>query len=86
MSYTVFIERGAQRALSKVPREMQGRIDEAIDALADNPRPPLSKKLQARNAHRIHVGDWRVIYEVDGNAREVTVVTVAHRNKLYKRR
>lgn len=32
---------------------------------------------------RIRVGDWRIGYEIDDRAREVTVITVGHRREFY---
>ena len=33
-----------------------------------------------------HRGDYRVVYEIDDKSRVVTVVTVAHRSDVYRRR
>ncbi len=33
---------------------------------------------------RYRVGDWRVIYRVDDDARQVIVVVIAHRREVYE--
>ena len=39
MPYKIELERGAGKALAKIPRQDQERIIAAIDGLADEPRP-----------------------------------------------
>ncbi len=45
MKYKLFIERAAQKELSKIPHREQDRIITAIKNLTDNPRPSNVKKL-----------------------------------------
>ena len=62
--YRVEITPSAQQELSKLPRKVQKRIDERNLALAENPRPPGSKKLEGEDDfHRIRVGDYRIVYD-----------------------
>lgn len=84
MSYAVFVEARADRELGKLPGAVQGRVDPAIDALADDPRPRGSRKLQGAESYRIRVGDYRIIYAVDDEARRVDVLAVAHRREAYR--
>ncbi len=83
MSYAVFVEVRADKELGKLPREAQERLDAAIDALAEDPRPPGSRKLSGREGYRIRVGDYRVLYNVDDTERTVTVTRVGHRGSIY---
>ena len=85
MSYGIFIERAAQRALAKVARPAQDRIVEALQKLGDQPRPAGAKKLRGREAWRIRIGDYRVIYEIDDAQRLVLVISVGHRRDVYRR-
>ncbi len=83
MSYAVFIEARADKALGKLPREVQERLEAAMDALAEDPRPQGSRKLSGREGYRIRVGDYRVLYDVDDAERTVTVTRVGHRGSIY---
>lgn len=85
MSYQLEITRRAQRALARLQHRDLDRIREAIAGLADEPRPAGCKKLTGREAWRIRVGRYRVIYEVEDTARVVTVVEVGHRRDVYRR-
>lgn len=83
--YALFVAPAADRQLSKLPQEVQDRLDLAIDALADVPKPPGSAKLQGYvSSWRIRVGDYRIIYELDEAAREIIVTRVAHRREAYR--
>jgi len=84
LSYELFIERSAQKALSKIPDPDQERIIEVIKALGEGPRPPGCKKLSGREAWRIRVGNYRLIYEIDDKIKKVLIVLVGHRREIYR--
>jgi mRNA interferase RelE/StbE len=54
-----------------------------MEALADDPYPRSSRKLSGRDERRLKVGDYRVLYLVDGEDRTVTVTRVGHRQGVY---
>ena len=57
---------------------------EAIRALADNTKPPGSRKLAGRDSYRIRVGEYRVIYLSDDDEFVVTVLGVGHGREVYR--
>ncbi len=85
MSYTVRVERAAEKALAKRIRpEDADRIREVIAGLAEDPRPAIaSRKLKGREGYRLRVGDYRVIYDVDDDEEIVNVLDVGHRQGIY---
>jgi len=85
LSYTVFIEKAAQKALSRIPRPAQDRLIEAIRSLGEEPRPRGTKKLAGREAWRLRVGSYRIIYEIEDNRLLVLVVQIGHRQSVYRR-
>ena len=61
------------------------RLRTRIDSLADNPRPPDTKKLSgAEELYRIRVGDYRVLYAIQDKVLLVLVVKVGHRREVYR--
>ena len=53
----VLIERGAEKDLARLSSEIHDRVIVAIQALAQNPRPPGCRKLTgSKNDWRIRVG------------------------------
>ena len=79
-------EAKASKELSKLDRVAQDRVRNAIDALADNPFPNGAIHVQnTADSYRIRVGDYRVLYNVDGEILVVFIVRVGHRREVYKR-
>jgi mRNA interferase RelE/StbE len=85
VSYDIFATGKVEKAIARLPEDTYQRMNDAIDALADDPRPPGCEKLSGREGYRIRVGEWRAIYRVDDQQRRVDVVRVAHRRDVYRR-
>lgn len=83
MTYEVRIDTAAARQIRKLPPDIQRRLTTAIGALASDPRPHGCTKLTGRDAWRIRVGDYRIIYEINDRQLQVMVVRAAHRREVY---
>lgn len=84
MSYTVKIERGAQKDIAALSSTDRTRVLAAIQKLADNPRPDGCKKLSGSTSWRIRIGSIRVIYDIDDAELVVTVLSVGQRGDIYR--
>jgi len=84
LSFQVLIRRRAAKSLGKLPQGDYDRIREAIVGLAEDPRPPGASKLSARDGWRIRVGRYRVLYDIQDDARSVVVLDVGHRRDIYR--
>jgi mRNA interferase RelE/StbE len=84
LNYTILIERSAQKDLSKIPQHNRDSIISEIRNLSINPRPQGSKKLVNRDAWRIRVGDYRIIYEINDEKLIILVVALGHRKDIYR--
>ncbi len=64
------------KTLRRMPRDTAMRFRARIDALARDPHAAKHDvvKLMGRPGYRLRVGDWRVIYDVDGDTLHVRVV------------
>jgi mRNA interferase RelE/StbE len=75
----------AARAFRNLPADIQRRLDPAILALAENPRPPGCVKLSGEESlWRIRVGDYRIVYQIRDDVLLVLVVKVGHRREIYR--
>jgi mRNA interferase RelE/StbE len=84
--WSLEIKQSAQKEMDALDDALFARIDRKIMALAENPRPAGCKKLKGyKDQWRIRVGDWRVLYIVDGSAKLVSITRVAHRREVYER-
>ena len=84
MTFAVSILRSAQKNLNTLTAPEQERVIAAVRKLAVDPRPAGVKKLTGREAWRIRVGDYRVIYEINDNELTVLVIDVGHRREIYR--
>ena len=81
--YKVRVERKARKKLSKIPESYYSTIKAAILDLGNNPRPKGYKKLKGRDAYRIRVADYRIIYEIQDKVLLVDVIDLGHRKDIY---
>ncbi len=81
--YAVQLKPSADRALRKLPVDVQRRIVRALDGLATGPRPDGVVKLTGDEIlWRIRVGDCRVVYAIHGKRLTLLVLRVAHRRDV----
>ena len=80
--YEVRFRKSVGKDLDPIPKRDVQRIVAAIAALADNPRPPQSRKLSGSEKYRLRCGVYRVLYEIQDDVLVVCVVKVGHRNVL----
>lgn len=78
--YLVLLRRRAEKQLDRVPYADHPRIVEAMLALEDNSCPRGCRKL-FDDIYRIWVGNYRVIYKIDDEQKEVVVGKIARRRE-----
>ena len=86
-NYLVAISVDAQAFFESSPASLQKKLDRCFDILKVSPRNyPNIKSLKGSLSgyYRYRVGDYRVIYEIDDNLNQVTVILIAHRGKIYE--
>jgi mRNA interferase RelE/StbE len=85
VSYAVVFKRSAERELARLLEPLRIRILNAIGGLRQDPRPNGSIKLKgSKNAYRIRVGNYRVLYTVEDEIRIVTIEQVGDRKEVYR--
>ncbi len=85
MSYQILLKRSAAKALKKIPKADQKRIANKIDSLVDNLPNPDTTKMKGDNPfHRVRVGDYRIIYEIQDDVLIILVVKIGHRKDIYR--
>jgi mRNA interferase RelE/StbE len=83
--YRVDFRPSAEKDLKRLPSTVQRRVIDAIWRLADNPRPAGCRKLAGgKDAYRIRVGDYRVIYTVTDVVLVVGIQSIRHRREAYR--
>lgn len=86
MAYTIIIAHPARKQFLKLPVLIQLRIEQAIDALAETPRPHGVESIKGLyETYRVRVGDYRVIYTIKDEELIILVVRIGHRREVYRR-
>ncbi|MBI4284997.1 MAG: type II toxin-antitoxin system RelE/ParE family toxin [Chloroflexi bacterium] len=83
--YRLEVKRRAVKELSRISPDIGMRLLQSIESLASDPRPRQSHKLsESESSYRLRVGDYRVLYQVDDEARSVIIFRVGHRREVYR--
>ena len=84
MNYNLVYTRRAEKDIKKLDSSIKSRIGNALLKLQDNPLL-YSEKLSdpALGTYKFRIGDYRVIFDIEGN--DVVVLRVGHRREIYKR-
>lgn len=75
-----------QKELDSLPKPVYQHVEKAILALKKNPRPRGSVKLVGSPVgdFRLRIGGYRVIYDVYDKIKEVVILKVAKRSRVYR--
>lgn len=82
--YRIELKKSVQKDFDPIPKKDLRRIIQAIKSLADDPRPPQSKKLSGYEQYRLRQGNYRILYEIKDDLLIVFVVEVGHRKEIYR--
>jgi mRNA interferase RelE/StbE len=77
----------AIRVLARMSRKVAKLIEGKIEQLANNPYAPnhnVTALKGMKNYYRLRVGDWRVVYRIDGGILTIVVLKIAPRGGAYK--
>lgn len=85
MTYRIEFVKQAAKQFKALPTQEQQRLQPKIDALATEPRPVGVVKLSGeQDLYRIRVGDYRIIYNIQGDQLLILVVKIGHRRDVYR--
>lgn len=82
--FRLVVLREAKKELAKIPKASQERIISALRPIRNDPfaGKPLHGELKGRYSWR--VWPYRIIYEIRKQELVVTVITIGHRQAVYK--
>ena len=86
MKYRIEFKRSVAKVLKKLPKPDRRRIRDKIDSFSENLPDPATTKMKGDNPfHRVRVGDYRIIYEVQEDILLILVLKIGHRKEVYRR-
>jgi len=84
LSWVIRFSKRAERSLKKQGRENSAKILRRIENLKSNPWALPYRKLKGHEGiYRIRCGDFRVIYFVEKSKREIRILRIERRGKVY---
>ncbi len=89
-NYEVLIDRRLEKDLQDVPKHITKRLLRLLDEFERDPikaRAGFDVKLLKgfpANTYRLRIGNYRILYSVDEENREVRITTIAHRGGAYR--
>jgi mRNA interferase RelE/StbE len=84
VSFNISFRASVAKDFKRLDRLAANRIMKVIEALQKEPFPSSAKKpVGSEHTFRIRVGDYRVIYSLDRQAREIEILRVRHRKDVY---
>ncbi|NCQ98050.1 MAG: type II toxin-antitoxin system RelE/ParE family toxin [Microcystis aeruginosa L211-101] len=85
MGYSIKISKSVQKQIDDLPNAMKGRILEKIKGLEIEPCPSGIVKLKnSEQEHRLRIGDYRVLYEIDDAKQTILILQCKHRREVYR--
>jgi len=85
LSYRIEIKGSAAKALKKIPKANGKSIVEKIDSLSESPPNPDTTKMKGDNPfHKVRVGDYRIVYEIQEDVLVILVIKIGHRKDIYR--
>lgn len=85
MKYTVEFRPGVLKSIKHFPKRELLRIKKKLEDLGNNLPDPATTKLKGdNNFHKVRTGDYRIVYEIQGDRLVILVVKIGHRKDVYK--
>jgi len=82
VAFTILLHPKAARALQKIEKPIRSRIIRRLRELGDRPER-IGKPLRYSDFWSLRVGDYRVIYEINRDKKQVVIFFIGHRKKVY---
>ncbi len=84
--YNIVFTKQAHKSLRKMPRNISRLIRGKLDRIAVDPYAKHNNvtRLQNRPGYRLRVGNWRVIYEIQGDKLVILVLRIGPRGEIYR--
>ena len=89
MAWRIEIDKGVQRSMKRLDRNVAKRIIAKLREISQLEDPRSTGKALAGNLAglwRYRVGDYRIVCDIEDEVLLILVIDVAHRSKVYKHR
>jgi len=82
VAFAVLLHQKAAKELERLEEDIRARIKEKLRELKNNPES-IGKALKPSDFWSLRIGDYRAIFEIDRAKKQVIVLFIGHRKKVY---
>jgi mRNA interferase RelE/StbE len=80
--FAILLHPKAAKELERLEEDLRTRIKERLRELKNNPES-IGKALKPSDFWSLRIGDYRAIFEIDRAKKQVIVLFIEHRKKVY---
>ena len=83
--FKIMYAKSVKKDIKIIPKKDKQKIKEAIEELRNFPNVSKVKKLTEHPIadFRLRVGNYRILFDVDGNERIIYILKIGHRKEIY---
>ena len=86
MVYTIQFRPSVWKDIKRFPKRDLVKIKKRIEELSLNLPDLSSTKMQGDNTfHKIRLGDYRIVYQIDDDKRIMLIIKIGRKNDIYKK-
>ena len=82
MAFAILLHPKAAKELERLEEDLRTRIKERLRELKNSPES-IGKALKPSGFWSLRIGDYRAIFEIDRAKKQVIVLFIGHRKKVY---
>jgi mRNA interferase RelE/StbE len=82
VAFAILLHPKAAKELERLEEDLRTRIKERLRDLKNNPES-IGKALKPSDFWSLRIGDYRAIFEIDRAKKQVIVLFIGHRKKVY---
>jgi len=82
VAFAILLHPKAAKELERLGENLRTRIKERLRDLKNNPES-IGKALKPSDFWSLRIGDYRAIFEIDRAKKQVIVLFIGHRKKVY---
>jgi mRNA interferase RelE/StbE len=82
VAFAILLHPKAAKELERLEEDLRTRIKERLRDLKNNPES-IGKALKPSDFWSLRIGDYRAIFEIDRAKKQVIVLYIGHRKKVY---
>ena len=82
MIYSLHLKPKAEKDLRTLPRQVKERVAEKLRAAREDLQGDVKRLTQFVPSYRLRVGDYRVLFEIEGD--HLVVYRILHRREAYR--